>query len=198
MILYGASGHSKVIIDCLEESNVAILGIFDDDDEKKEVLQYEVLGKYSVDLLPEHEIVIAIGNNQIRSKLLREVKHKFGKVLHPSAIVQKNVVIGEGSVVFHHAVIQASTKIGKHVIINTKASVDHDCVIGDLVHIAPNATLCGGITVGEGTLVGAGAVILPNIKIGKWSIIAAGTVVINDIPDNVLVAGNPGKTKKNI
>ncbi len=198
MILYGASGHAKVIIDCLEASDLPIEGIFDDDKSKKDLCQYKVLGKYKESSFIESKAIIAIGNNRIRQRLSKEIKHQFGIVTHPSATVQSKIVIGDGSVVFHHAVIQSSTKIGKHVIINTKASIDHDCTIEDFVHIAPNATLCGGISIGEGTLIGAGAVVLPNVKIGKWSIIAAGTIVINDVPDNVLVVGNPGKIKKNI
>lgn len=196
MLLYGASGHAKVIIDCLEASKSLIDGVFDDDLSKKKILEYKVLGKYNDDLLKDKEIILAIGNNSIRKRLSGEIKHKFGKAIHPTATIQRNVLIREGSVIFHHAILQSSTIIGRHVIINTKASIDHDCIIEDFVHIAPNATLCGGITVGEGTLIGAGAVIIPNLRIGKWSIVGAGAVVINDVPDNAIVLGSPAVIKK--
>ncbi len=49
---------------------------------------------------------------------------------------------------------------------------------------------------GEGTHIGIGACVLPNINIGKWSIIGAGAVVIEDVPDNVIVVGNPAKILK--
>lgn len=196
MLLYGASGHAKVIIDCLEASKILIDGIFDDDISKNRILDYNVLGKYDNLLLKDIEIIIAIGNNQIRKRLSEKIKHKFGKTIHPSATIQRNVLISEGSVIFHHAILQSSTKIGSHVIINTKASIDHDCIINNFVHIAPNATLCGGITIGEGALIGAGAVIIPNLKIGKWATIGAGAVVINDVPDNAVVLGNPAIIKK--
>lgn len=191
MLLYGASGHAKVIIDCLEASKVSINGIFDDDISKKYLLEYNVLGSYDNSLLKNNEIIIAIGNNHIRKRLSKEVKHQFGKTIHPTATIQRNVIIGEGSVIFHHAVVQSSSKIGNHVIVNTKASIDHDCIIHDYVHIAPNATLCGGIIVGEGALIGAGAVIIPNLKIGKWATVGAGAVVIRDVPNNAVVLGNP-------
>ncbi|EFC0264563.1 N-acetyltransferase, partial [Escherichia coli] len=41
--------------------------------------------------------------------------------------------------------------------------------------------------------IGANATILPGIIIGENSIIGAGSVVTKDIPDNVIVAGNPAK-----
>jgi sugar O-acyltransferase (sialic acid O-acetyltransferase NeuD family) len=96
------------------------------------------------------------------------------------------------------AVIQSCVSIGKHCIINTTASVDHDCLLEDYVHISPNATLCGAVSVGEGSQVGAGAVVIPGIKIGKWSLVAAGAVVMKNVPDNVLVLGNPARVVKRI
>lgn len=196
MLLYGASGHAKVIIDCLEASNIPIEGIFDDDIYKKYLFEYNVLGSYNGNLLKEKEIIIAIGNNQIRRKLSQEIKHNFGKIVHPTATIHKYIVISIGSVIFHHAIIQSATTIGNHVIVNTKASIDHDCIIEDFVHIGPNATLCGGITVGEGSFIGASAVIIPNIKIGKWATIGAGAVVVKDVPNNSIVSGNPAIIKK--
>lgn len=196
MLLYGASGHAKVIIDCLEASKVSIDGIFDDDLNKKYLLTYDVLGTYDDCLLRNKEIIISIGDNQIRKKKSNEIVHRFGKVVHPTAIIQQNVLIGEGSVIFHHAIIQSSTQIGNHVIVNTKASIDHDCIIENYVHIAPSATLCGGIMVGEGTLIGAGAIIIPNLSIGKWATVGAGAVVINNVPDYAVVLGNPAIIKK--
>ncbi|EEU5811077.1 N-acetyltransferase, partial [Escherichia coli] len=49
------------------------------------------------------------------------------------------------------------------------------------IHIKKNASI------------GANATILPGIIIGENSIIGAGSVVTKDIPDNVIVAGNPAK-----
>jgi sugar O-acyltransferase (sialic acid O-acetyltransferase NeuD family) len=198
MLLYGASGHGKVVIDCLESQLIGIDGIFDDDVNKVGLLNYQILGKYTTAKFSNEKLIISIGDNQIRKKVSAIIRHKFGVAIHASSVVSKTVTIGEGSVIFHKAVIQSSTKVGKHVIINTAASVDHDCVIDNFAHISPNATLCGNIKIGEGTHVGAGATIIPNIKIGKWSIIGAGCVVIKNVPDNVLVVGNPGRIIKKI
>ena len=195
MLIYGASGHSKVIIDCLEASEILVDGIFDDNINISKLLEYKVLGIYVSDFLKDTKIVVAIGDNQIRKNISEKIYHKFGKCIHPSAFIQRNVEIGVGSVVFHNAIIQSCSKIGSQVIINTKASIDHDCEIGSFVHIAPNATLCGGVEVGEGTLIGAGAVVIPNIKIGKWAIVGAGAVVTKNVPNFAVVLGNPAKIK---
>lgn len=52
------------------------------------------------------------------------------------------------------------------------------------------------IHIEENVWIGADAVILPAVTIGKNSIIGAGSIVTKDIPDNVIVAGNPAKIIK--
>ena len=196
MLLYGASGHAKVIIDCLLSTGESVVAIFDDDKERKPLLGIEVIHYYSEIYHPHQKLIISIGDNGIRREIAGRVSHRFGQAVHPSARISDHARIGLGSVVFHNAVIQTGSEIGDHVIINTAASVDHDCVVGDFVHIAPKATLCGGITVGEGTMIGAGTTVVPNVKIGKWAVIGAGSVIRKNVPDFALVVGNPARVIK--
>jgi sugar O-acyltransferase (sialic acid O-acetyltransferase NeuD family) len=196
MLLYGASGHAKVILSCLKAANLPVYGIFDDDLTKKSLGEFSVVGAYNPDFWPQSPLVIAIGYNDVRQKIAATIQHAFGTVLHPSALIDESVTIGAGTVVFHNAVVQADAHIGQHAIVNTAASIDHDCRIADFVHIAPRATLCGNVRVGEGTLIGAGAVVAPNLTIGRHCLIAAGSVITQHIPDFAIVRGNPGRIIK--
>lgn len=196
MILYGASGHAKVIIDILSKRGDNIELVFDDNPNVKELLSYSVSAKYDIEQFHASDLIISIGNNVIRKKISYKVKHSFGKAVHSNAVVADSVVVCEGSVIFANVVVQSSTTIGKHVIINTRASVDHDCNIGDFVHIAPGATVCGGVVIGEGAFVGAGAIVIPNISIGKWATIGAGAVVMKNIGNNETWVGNPARRIK--
>ena len=200
MYLLGASGHAKVIIDSLKASGKKISGLFDDNPEVKELLGYNVFGPFDPIRLGDEELIISVGLNHIRKKIVENLPGniRYGNAIHPSAIISEHASLGEGTVVMQGAVIQSSVSIGKHCIINTTASVDHDCLLEDYVHISPNATLCGAVKVGEGSQVGAGAVVIPGIKIGKLSLVAAGAVVMKDVPDNVLVLGNPARVVKRI
>lgn len=198
MYLYGASGHAKVIIDILAASGIPVQGLFDDNPEVKGLLEYQVLGSFNKKTLSNNELIISIGINKIRKSISEMLPKeiKYGTAIHPSAIISKYATIGKGSVIMQGAVIQSGVTIGNHCIINTSSSVDHDCIAEDFVHISPNSCLCGGISIGEGTQVGAGSVVVPGIKVGKWSIIGAGSVVLKDVPDNVLVLGNPARVVK--
>lgn len=53
------------------------------------------------------------------------------------------------------------------------------------------------LTLGENCWIGARAIILPTVgKIGDNSVIGASSVVTKDVPDNVVVAGNPARIIK--
>jgi acetyltransferase EpsM len=191
--IYGASGHSKVIIEIIEKLGRKINLLFDDDLQKKHLLDYKVTNDPSTFELKSVLWIIGIGNNIARKKIVEKYPLAFGVVIAKEANISIRTEIGRGTVIMPGVSINSSSKIGMHSIINTNSSIDHDCVLEDYVHLSPNATLCGGVTVHEGTQIGAGAVIIPGIKAGKWCTIGAGAVIIKDIPDYSTVVGNPGK-----
>lgn len=198
MILFGASGHAKVIIDSLEKSGQKVDCLVDADATITKLQGYEVIFEGDFKAKEGDEFIVSIGHNHIRKKVAEGLNSTFGWAIHPTAVLADDVSIGQGTVLMAGAIVNSSTEIGRHGIINTGATIDHDCILADYVHVSPNATLCGGIKVGEGTHIGAGATIIPNLKIGQWATIGAGTVVIEDVPDGATVVGNPGKViKKN-
>lgn len=198
-ILYGASGHGKVIFEILEANGMIPDAVWDDAP-KPDFWNYQVqkpLFKLSKE---NYEIVISIGDNIIRKRIAQRIAKKcvFLTAIHPDTFISDKTTIGEGTVIMRGVTINPDAVIGNHVILNTQAVIEHDCIINDFVHISPNVTLCGNITIGQGTHIGAGATIIPNIHIGANCIIAAGAVVREHIPDNVMVAGVPGAVKKHL
>lgn len=193
MLIYGAGGHARVLISLLNATGQPAQAIFDDDPAKTLVGEVPVVGSYRADFQPNSLLILAVGDNQIRKQLAQAVSHSFGTAVHPSAVVDSSVILGAGTVVVHGAIVQSNAHLGEHVIVNTRACVDHDCVLESFVQIAPGATLCGNVRVGEGTLIAAGAVIVPGITIGRWSVVGAGSVVTRDVPDGVVVWGNPAR-----
>ena len=197
MIVYGASGHAKVVIELLEVNGVDDIEIWDDSD-KAAVWQYAVKKPSLHSAGARLQMVIGIGSNQSRKKVAEKCADvaEFVTPIHTSAIISTRATVQEGTVVMAGVTINADTQVGKHCIINTSASIDHDCVLEDYVHISPNATLSGTVSVGEGTHIGAGATVIQGIKIGTWCTIGAGAVIIRDVPDNATVVGNPGRIIK--
>ncbi len=198
MLLYGAGGHSKVIIDCLLSQDIELEGIFDDKSDLVSLNGYDVLGSYDETYMFDEQLIIGIGDNVTRRNIAKKIKHKYGTAVHSSAIISPYASIGAGSVVFHNCVLQSGSKIGKHCIINTRSSIDHDAIVDDFVHLSPNVTLCANVKIGEGVHIGAGATILPNMNVGKNCVIGAGAVITQNLPDYSLVVGIPGKVIKTL
>lgn len=197
MIVYGASGHAKVIIDIINsKKRESIDYIFDDDRSIDQIFDYKVNHQWT-DEMCSMKTVIAIGNNITRKKVAAKIQNNFCEpLIHTSAVISEKVEIGKGTVVMPNAVVNASTRIGDHCIINTGAVVEHDVEIGNYAHISPGSIVTGNVEIGEGSQIGAGATVIPGVKIGKWVTIGAGAIIVNDIPDYAVVVGNPGKVIK--
>lgn len=196
ILLYGASGHAKVILEILEEKGITVDGIFDDNNTLIELLGYRILGSYTDELAAGRPLILSIGNNAVRKKLNEKLNGPWATAIHPRAVISRRSRVGEGTVVMSGVSVNSEVQIGKHCIINTNCSIDHDCELGDYVHISPNAALAGNVKVGEGAHIGIGASVIQGIKIGRWAVIGAGSVVIRDVPDNTVVVGNPGRVIK--
>lgn len=194
--LFGASGHCKVVIDILHSNKQAISAIIDDDPKINEVFSIPVVysGKFVKEL--GQKLIVSIGDNTIRKKIVHKISSDYHTAVHPTAILSEFSIVGAGSVIMAGAIINADAVIGQHCIINTAAVIEHECYIGNFVHVSPNAALAGGVSVGEGTHIGIGAVAIQGIKIGKWATIGAGAILIKDVPDYAVVVGNPGKIIK--
>lgn len=185
LVIYGASGHGKVVADIASNYYEEII-FFDDDKTKEQCAGYPVINdvKQLEEYICEADFIVGIGNANIRKKIsscLSEKGANFATLIHPSAIIGKNVQIGKGTVVMPGAIVNVDSKIGEGCIINTAASIDHECNIADYVHVSVGAHLCGTVNVGEKTWVGAGAVIINNTNVCDECMIGAGAVVVKDI-----------------
>lgn len=88
--------------------------------------------------------------------------------------------------------------------------IGDNCMFGPGVHlytanhpIEPKARISGQefgkpITIGDNVWIGGGAIINPGVTIGNNVVVASGAVVTKDVPDHVVVAGNPARVIKTV
>ncbi|MDM5303323.1 acetyltransferase [Bacillus subtilis] len=200
--IVGDGGHGKVIRELINaRSDTRLAAVLDDKFRTFEVGKEWYTGPLEAisevrRLVPDVLFLIAIGNNSVRKHLAERLglkKEDFITLIHPSAIVSKSAVIGEGTVIMAGAIIQADARIGAHCIINTGAVAEHDNQLSDYVHLSPRVTLSGAVAVQEGAHIGTGANVIPQLTIGSWSVVGAGSAVIRSIPDRVTAAGAPAR-----
>ncbi len=204
-VLWGSAGHAKVLDEAIRRNGGRVIALFDNSSQATASLVGVPLIGGAEDFpawikarADAHELygLVAIGGARGRDRvelqqLLLQHGLRIEPLIHPHAFVADTAMIGPGSQVLAMAVVAADVCIGAACIVNHKASIDHECQIESGVHIAPGATLCGCVKVGAYAMIGAGAVVLPRLRIGQDSIVGAGAVVTRDVPDRVIVVGNP-------
>jgi len=201
VFLLGGGGHGRVVLDALLLSGANVVGVLDPDLKVgDQVLSVPVMGGDEfLDRVSPTDVFLVNGlgaNPCVRSRkwLFEELKVRgfsFDAVRHPSAVIGRECVLGEGSQIMAGAVLQNRVRIGDNAVINTRTSVDHDCVIGAHSFVSPGVVLSGDVLLGESAFIGAGAIMLPGIEIGENVKVGAGAVVIKSVPDGWIVAGNP-------
>lgn len=200
LVIIGASGHGKVVVDIAIKMNKWKNIVFLDDDVAiKACMGLGVVGKTgkAFELANEADVFVAVGNNEIREKLQNELESagvKLPLLIHPSATIGAEVEIGSGSVIMAGVVINSATEIGKGCIINTAATVDHDNRIADYVHVSPGAHLAGMVTVGVKTWIGIGSIVSNNLTVTGNCKIGAGAVVVKNITESGTYVGIPARS----
>jgi UDP-perosamine 4-acetyltransferase len=203
-VLIGAGGHSKVVIDILEQQgSVEIAGCTCPQEGHSEVLGYPIIGDDDslerLHALGIRAAIVAIGDNATRLRLLARAADAGLEIINavsPRAHVSARAVLGRGIAIMPGAVVNAAARVGDGAIINTCATVDHDCHVGDGVHLAPGVHLAGKVAVGTGSLLGIGSCVAPGLSIGCWTVVGAGASVIKDLPDRVTAVGVPAQVIK--
>ncbi|PAE38163.1 acetyltransferase [Bacillus sp. 7884-1] len=199
LLIIGASGHGKVVADiALKMNKWESIAFLDDNENVKSSMGIEVIGRSSDACMhvEDYDIFVGIGNNSTREKIQKELELIGASIpilIHPSAIIGEQVVLGAGTVVMARTVINCCSIIGNGCIINTGVTIDHDNFIDDYVHISPGANLAGTVKIGKGTWIGIGSIIINNITIYSGIKVGAGAVVVKDITDTGIYVGVPAR-----
>ncbi len=198
IIIVGAGGHGKVVLDILLEAGRPVLGFVDDDPAKKgkKVLGYKVLG--GVDVLSKGmSAALGIGDNRARGRVYDALLARGVKVesaIHPKAAVSRFAKLGPGVAVVAGAAVNPDAVLAEGVVVNTGAGVDHDCRLEKFCQIWPGAHLAGNVQVGAYAYVGTGASVVPGRRIGAGAVVGAGAAVVRDVPDGTTAAGVPAES----
>lgn len=144
-----------------------------------------------------------------------------GPKIRSGSVIYQGVRIGRHFETGHHVIIREENEIGDSVSIWTHTIVDYGCRIGnrvkihshcyiaqftvieDEVFIGPGTTFANdkypvtshleGPQVKRGARIGVNVTLLPGVVIGKEALVGAGSVVTKDVPDRMVVVGNPAR-----
>lgn len=203
--VYGAGLGAKQARELLKSSkDFAVIGLFDDNHEikEKEIAGLKVIGGW-IDLCAfvskgELDGVVISLHSEHRKKLFRKIRTELPgldivPLVDSRAIVSEGVVVCRGAFIEAGSVIGPDTHIGEDVIVDMGAVVSHDCHIGDHSHLSPGCSVSGVVRLDGNVLVGVGASINSQVTVGKNVVITPGSAVVTDLPDDVVVSGNPAR-----
>jgi UDP-perosamine 4-acetyltransferase len=205
ILIVGAGGHGKVVLDILRSAGThRPIGFLDAEAALtgSTIHGLPVLGQ--INQLPKFKgksrgAIVAIGDNRARSsyaQLVREQGWELVNAVHPRATVSATAKIGCGVVVAAGAVVGTDAELDDCVIINTSAVVDHECHVAAAAHICPAAALAGRVRIGEMAFVGLGSRVIQCLTVGRQATVGAGAVVIADVPEYATVVGVPARIIK--
>lgn len=171
VIIIGVGGHGRVVIDAsFRNLDIEFIGFLDDGDEN-EVLGLKKLGSIGdIEKFRNYKFHIAIGNNNLRKELGERIgRENLITLVHPTAYLSKDVVIGKGCYIGANVVINSKSIIEDLVIVNTGSIVEHDCILKNCAHLS------------YGVLLGSFAKIEKSIYIEMGKIIKRGEVVKEEL-----------------
>ena len=143
-----------------------------------------------------NEIYIAISDILIRQKVFNLLKSNniiVDTYIHPSVIIGKNTLIGEGCIIQPNSIVSNDVVIKDSVFINTCTNIGHDSIINDFCSIMANVSLGGYCEIGNNVFIGTGAVLIPKAKVNSNIKIGLGSVVIGNLKKGGSYFGNPAK-----
>ncbi len=127
-----------------------------------------------------------------------EVDEGFGLFPPFHADYGKNITVGKNVFINSGCCFQdqGGIEIGNGVLVGQQvviATINHDLIPEKRGNMFP-----APVKIGNRVRISAHATILPGVTVGDNPVIAAGTVVTKNVPANVVVAGVPAKTIKQI
>jgi sugar O-acyltransferase (sialic acid O-acetyltransferase NeuD family) len=205
--IIGSGDLAQLIAQHAQQCNLFnVVGFYNDFEPLgKTINNIPIIGK-TTDVLSYYQnkmfdgLLIGIGYNHLsfRKKIFDTYYNliPFEKLLHPSAYIDKSVLIGEGTVIFPGCVLDANVKIGNNVLLNTSVTIAHDSVIQNHTFISPRVAIAGFSNVGECCNIGINTTIIDNINITDNVKTGGGAVVTKPILESGLYVGVPAKKIK--
>lgn len=130
------------------------------------------------------------------AEIILKKNGEFINIIHKTASIQRNTVLGVGCIITAHVGISCDMIIGDFVTFQCYTIVGHDAQIGNFCHLGTRSFMGGYSVLGDVTTIQTNSIILPHVIVGKDCVVGAGAVVIRKVKDGDTVYGNPAKVLK--
>lgn len=121
-------------------------------------------------------------------------RDRYINLIDPNAVIPEGFVkLGVGVLAAPFVQISPDSEISDNVMLLGNAFVGHNSFVGEFSHVTTNSVVGAFAHIGKGVTVGMNSTVLGRVHVGDFTLIGAGSVVTKDVPDSVIIAGNPAK-----
>jgi sugar O-acyltransferase (sialic acid O-acetyltransferase NeuD family) len=195
LCIVGVGGTTKDLLDLLARLNETLppedqwtcIGILDDNSDLhgSPYAGVPVIGKLADAASLENDVFFAFsigsprtgGNRKTIFERLGVERHRFPSLIHPKALVEAAVPVGQGTIVFAGTVVSGSAVLGEFNIVLPGCVINHDSTLGDFTCLASGVCISGNVAVGDDAYIGANAALRDGIRVGDDSLIGLGSAV---------------------
>ena len=202
LVIIGAGGFGREVYNwALQDaySQFNIKGFIDDNTDALLNFHYpvKVIAKIS-DYIPEQDdfFICAIGNPVAKKKVVEMLLAKgavFTSVIHRSALIGENVILGVGNIVCPGVVLTCDIRIGNHNAFNVQTVVGHDCKIGNYNQLSCFCDINGYATLTDAVFLGGRSSVFSKVILNPFVKVGAGAVVMKSVEEGLTVVGIPAK-----
>ena len=185
-ILIGKGGHSKEVSISLYSIGIMDIPRYTED---------EFIKKYQ-NSYHDIEVMVAVGDSKLRQEIVERLPEdlRYFKFIHPTAIVMdKSIIIREGSFIGPYSVLTTKIDIGSHALLLRSNSIGHDCQIGNFLSMMPNSVISGNNIIGDNFYIGSNSSTKEKINICNNIKIGLNSGVINNLNEGGIYGGIPAK-----
>jgi sugar O-acyltransferase (sialic acid O-acetyltransferase NeuD family) len=108
-------------------------------------------------------------------------------------ILNKNCIIGKGSVICGGVIITSNVNIGDFNQLNLNTTIGHDTITGSYFTTAPGVNVSGNCIIGDSVYCGTNSAIRENIKVCNNVVLGLNSGVVKDITVSGIYTGTPCK-----
>jgi sugar O-acyltransferase (sialic acid O-acetyltransferase NeuD family) len=198
LILVGSGGFATEIADYLAQDFLRaggprVAGVIDDfASGLVEIGELPFLGRLAdVEARDDTAFVITSGTPRYRADTLAALLKRgarIASVVHSSAYVARDAVIGDGCVICPFAIVNAGARLAEGVVLNVHSSVGHGASAGPCSVLSPYAALNGWASIGEQCFLGTRSTIFPKVRIGDRCTVDSHSFVKADVGDRMIVS----------
>ena len=183
-VLIGNGGHAKEV---MAQMGVKLLRFVDDqyvDNDTLPLSQFDPT---------KYVAMVAIADSKDRYNVVQRLpkETQFFTFIHPTALLMKDIEIGEGSFIGAYSILTTNVKIGKHAILTRGNHIGHDCRIGNYFSAMPGSIVSGNVIIYDLVYVGTNASIKEKITIHSLTTIGLNSGVVKHIEEPGVYVGTP-------